>query len=345
VIEQSKVVAKLEDRVRSLLRDEHPMFQAIGNRQVDRFPLACYEAIAQDSHVPKGVRYLALHCVASKYCLYLDTQGPAEMLGVVSGEMGNSSLKDIVRAIQYVKTSYVHLYKIDASSFDRAEDSARELMTRLPQECQNQQTHRVKGTTLNPLVVGELVADSKSQTMNLPQVPAKRLKPTDEKSPLFVGSLLCIALTAFTATYVVLQNDQSGTVITTVAQKSISSVEPPETVVFQYYKEITNRQYELAWARLPVSLQDNTKVYPKGYDSFVEFFEKSEDIKVNELVTIEGSDTRALLDADVECLSKNGSTLPLLLRFSLGRADKNQEWQIHKIIQNPLKKSQCGISN
>jgi hypothetical protein len=343
-MEQSEVVAKLENRVRSLLRDEYLVSQAIDNRQVNRFPLACYEAIAQDFRVPKGVRYLALHCVASKYYLYLNPQDPAEMLGVVSGEMGNASLTDIVKAIQYLKTSYFHLYKMDASSFDRAEDSARELMTRLPQERQNQQIHRIKGTVLDSVVIGDLVADSRSQTMDLSQVPAKQIKSANEKLLLFVGSMfLSIAVVVFIATHM-FQNDQSDIHTTTIAQKSTNSVEPPETTVFHYYKEINNRQYELAWARLPVSLQDNTKIHPKGYDSFVEFFQKLEDVKVNELVKVEYSDTRALLDADVEYFPKNGSTLPLFLRFFLGRASTNQEWRIYKIIQNPLKKSQYRIT-
>jgi ARC6-like, IMS domain len=151
--ERPEIVKKLEGKIQALLRDRQLATQAVGGGEVDRSPLTGYEAIARDPNVTMGVRYLALHCIASKQALYDDPRAPAQMLGVMSDEMGQVPLPEVVRSIQNIRLNYGDVYQVDAAFFDRAEANAKELMSRLPEDQQGQASATAVGTNLKPVPI------------------------------------------------------------------------------------------------------------------------------------------------------------------------------------------------
>jgi hypothetical protein len=120
---------------------------------------------------------------------------------------------------------------------------------------------------------------------------------------------------------------------------SISS-NSPENLIHQYYKDINNYQYRLAWNKLPLDLQQNHNIHPQGYQSFVEFFDQMASIQVNDLTVIEQNKYDAIVSAELNCQFKNNVKSPLFLHFFLFR--DSQQWQISKIRLNPNRKSFCG---
>jgi ARC6-like, IMS domain len=151
--ERPEIVKKLEGKIQALLRDRQLATQAVGGGDVDRSPLTGYEAITRDPNVTTGVRYLALHCIASKQALYDDPRAPAQMLGVMSDEMGQVPLPEVVRSIQNIRLNYGDVYQVDAAFFDRAEANAKELMSRLPEDQQGQASATAVGTNLKPVPI------------------------------------------------------------------------------------------------------------------------------------------------------------------------------------------------
>jgi serine/threonine protein kinase len=116
----------------------------------------------------------------------------------------------------------------------------------------------------------------------------------------------------------------------------------PEASIAQYYQEINSRQYQSAWEKLPTSLQENSRIHPKGFQSFVDFFNSLSGIEVNNLKTIERTESRAIVSADLNCQLTNGRQSPLFLNFTLNWNNSNQKWQISKIKFDPDRKSYCG---
>jgi hypothetical protein len=343
VAKQQDVVGKLETQVWALLQEKRLALLATGSDEVDYSPIQDYEAITNDPNIPKGVRYLALHCIAEKQCLYTDSREPAEMIGVMSEEMGRVPLTEAVQAIQFMKTAYAQTYQVNPAFFDRAEVNATALMSRLPHEQQLRPISEAKGTTLSPVVT---VQPSVSSVEARP-----KLAISNPMSLWITGiSILCAigSITfAMTSLGVHLLQPQPVYLDASPTQSRNDDVKQstPEDLVNNYYKEINSRDYLSAWKKLPFSLRNDLKVHPKGYKSFVEFFEQLRGIEVENLTIVEQSKTQALLNADVKCIQRNGDKSALFLRFSLRKSNSDKEWQIYRVNYNPLKKSQCSISN
>jgi hypothetical protein len=178
VPDQPEFVKKLEERVQALRRDRQLSTPAVDGGEADRSPLAGYEAITKDPNVTIGVRYLALHCIASKQSLYRNPRDPAQMLGVMSDEMGKVPLPEVVRSIQNIRLNYDHVYQVDPTFFDRAETNAKELMSRLPEDLQGQTVDRAKGTNLKPIPIA-----AEPPPVTLQPAPTYVATPIPEKAP------------------------------------------------------------------------------------------------------------------------------------------------------------------
>jgi hypothetical protein len=162
--EQPEIVIKLERSVQMLLRFSGASLQenlqvvggsAMNSGVAGQSSLAEYDAMARDPNVPKGVCYLALHCIANKQGLYGDPLDRSQILEVMSQEMGNTPLAEVVQAIQHVKANYESVYYLDPRFFDRAEANALELMTKLPGARQKQDVTQTKCTALKPIPVAD----------------------------------------------------------------------------------------------------------------------------------------------------------------------------------------------
>jgi hypothetical protein len=340
VIEQLRTVKKLEEQVWAMLQDQHLAVRATGSYKFDSSPLHDYEVITQDPKIPRGVQYLALHCIAEKQRLYTDAREPSEMLGVISEEIDKVPLVEALQAIRHLKISYSQVYQMNPALFDRAEENTKVLVDRLPLEKQTQLISQVKDSNLNATPLVEQVESS------------TKLRPRSNNSYFvslwLISSIILIAGIGLIISFIMPMISKTNPINNppTLPEKfNNPNQSPPENLVDQYYREISAGEYRSAWNKLPFSLRNDPKAYPKGYKSFVDFFEKLRGIEVESLTVITRSETQASLNADVKCLQGNGSTLPLFVKFSLGRSSKSQEWQIYKIEQNPFRKSLCGISN
>jgi ARC6-like, IMS domain len=118
----------------------------------------------------------------------------------------------------------------------------------------------------------------------------------------------------------------------------------PANLIAQYYKEINSHQYESAWNKLPINLQENLQLHPQGYQSFVNFYNKLDGIQVVNLALIEETHSSAEVKADLQCKQKNGDLSPLFLRFHIKKEIGDREWKIDKVKFDPNNKSTCGNS-
>lgn len=179
--EQPGIVIKLERRVQKLLRfsgaSPQETLQVAGSATnsgaAGQSSLAGYDAMTRDPNVTKGVCYLALHCIANKQGLYGDPLDRSQVLEVMSQEMGNAPLAEVVQSIQHVKANYESVYYVDPRFFDRAEANALELMTKLPGERQKQAVTQTKCTALNiPVTDQQTLIDSppNSPAVSMPTI-------------------------------------------------------------------------------------------------------------------------------------------------------------------------------
>jgi ARC6-like, IMS domain len=177
--DRPEIVKKLEGKIQAILRDQQLATQAVSGSEVDRSPVASYEVITKDPYVTMGVRYLTLHCIASKQALYDDPRDPAQMLGVMSDEMGKVPLPEVVRSIQNIRLNYDHVYRVDPAFFDRAEANAKELMSRLPEDQQGQPIAQAKGTNLRPIPIS-------TEPQPIPQDGYSRIAP--QPAPTYISA-------------------------------------------------------------------------------------------------------------------------------------------------------------
>jgi hypothetical protein len=115
----------------------------------------------------------------------------------------------------------------------------------------------------------------------------------------------------------------------------------PENLIAQYYQEINSRDYQSAWNKLPITLQNNLNVHPEGYKSFVDFFDRFDRIRVNYLGVVDETESSAEVKADLTCM-RNGNTAPLFLRFYLKKDEAYRSWKIDKVKLDPHRISRCG---
>jgi hypothetical protein len=116
----------------------------------------------------------------------------------------------------------------------------------------------------------------------------------------------------------------------------------PESVVHRFYQEINSRNYESAWAILPVNVRENSKFHPKGYQSFTEFYGGLNGVQVDGVVPISLTESRAEVSLRAQCKLKNGTSAPLFLRFALAWNSSSNQWVVEKINSDPNRLSTCG---
>jgi hypothetical protein len=373
--DQPALVKRLEAKVEETLRDQKLLAFAT---DLEQSAVTEYLEFSKDPQVTAGIKYTVLHYLASKQGYYQDPREQAEMLGVVAAAMNTLVPTQAIQGIQDLRHRYPLLYQLDPLSFDRAESSAVEFISRLPAHQQTQTIADSKGIDLQPRSLAPLVppvakvtapqlppalplaaskAPSNINPINIPPdyPPANA---NNNKGALLIGSGIIAGAIIFSAAILGSRPPQNETTSSpnptgsnpigsnpTISTASSSSVaqNPPENVISEYYQNINNRQYQAAWDKLPESLRNSREVHPNGYQSFVDFFDKLNGIQVNNLSVSDRTDYSTIVNADLVCQSKNGNSSLLFLRFSLYRNDINQPWQISKVRLNPGRPSACGV--
>jgi serine/threonine protein kinase, bacterial len=119
---------------------------------------------------------------------------------------------------------------------------------------------------------------------------------------------------------------------------------PPEDLIAQYYQAINSKQYQTAWDKLPPNMQEDRNLHPNGYQSYTDFFNNFNSLHVNNLKTIERTNSNAIVSADLSCELKNGDKSPLFLRYFMNWNNSDRQWQISKIKLDPDRQSSCGTN-
>jgi hypothetical protein len=113
---------------------------------------------------------------------------------------------------------------------------------------------------------------------------------------------------------------------------TISSNQPnPLDTVANYYGDINGRNYQAAWNKLPVELQNDTKVHPVGYKSFEDWWNSVDSIEIRNIRVVSRDNEKAEAIARTVYRMKDGRIAPYTLRYSLEWDANKQGWAIAKI--------------
>ena len=98
-----------------------------------------------------------------------------------------------------------------------------------------------------------------------------------------------------------------------------------------YYSTINGRQYQIAWNQLSSELRSSKTLHPDGFNSFVEWWEKVEQVKIQEVSSQESSTETATVALRVQYLMKSGRKVSHSLHFLLIWDATSQKWLIGKV--------------
>jgi serine/threonine protein kinase, bacterial len=103
----------------------------------------------------------------------------------------------------------------------------------------------------------------------------------------------------------------------------------PEKFVQDYYATINEGQYQAAWNLLSPRFQDNQRLHPQGYDSYLNWWRgQVGSVNVDQVSLVEANAETATVDAQLTYFMKNGKQAPSSVRFSLLWDADNNQWVI-----------------
>ncbi|RCJ14754.1 protein kinase [Nostoc sp. ATCC 43529] len=103
----------------------------------------------------------------------------------------------------------------------------------------------------------------------------------------------------------------------------------PEEAVEGYYQTINNGEYQDAWNLLSPSYQNNQRLHPKGYLSYIDWWGgQVENVDVEQVSLIENNSETATVNAQLRYLLKNGKQSSSSVRFFLLWDEGNNKWVI-----------------
>jgi serine/threonine protein kinase, bacterial len=113
---------------------------------------------------------------------------------------------------------------------------------------------------------------------------------------------------------------------------TIPSNQPnPLDTVANYYGDINGRNYQAAWNKLPLELQNDIKVHPAGYKSFEDWWNSVDSIEIRNIRVVSRDNEKAEAIARTVYRMKDGRMAPYTLRYSLEWDANKQGWAIAKI--------------
>ncbi|MBE9051989.1 serine/threonine protein kinase [Nostocales cyanobacterium LEGE 11386] len=106
----------------------------------------------------------------------------------------------------------------------------------------------------------------------------------------------------------------------------------PAQAVQNYYTNINQGQYQAAWNQLSPSLQDNQRLHPNGYLSYLDWWGgKVESVDVTQINVVQANTETATVDAKFQYFMKNGRQVPGAVRFSLLWDAENSRWVVSAV--------------
>ncbi len=104
----------------------------------------------------------------------------------------------------------------------------------------------------------------------------------------------------------------------------------PEDFARGYYSTINQQEYSQGWNKLSSSLQNNTKLHPEGYSSYLNWWKTVNYVEVNNVNTVSQTDYEAIVNISLAYNMNNGQRSPHSLQFYLIWDDNNSQWLLNK---------------
>jgi serine/threonine protein kinase, bacterial len=129
--------------------------------------------------------------------------------------------------------------------------------------------------------------------------------------------------------------DSSSKVSSSSSSPANSPSIAPTDIVKDYYTKINTRDFQGAWNKLPISLQNDRSIHPNGYNSFLDWW--SNQVGSAQLLgtnLVSSTDREAIVDADVQYFMRSGQgrrSTPQAMRYFFVKDTSNNTWIIEKI--------------
>ncbi|OUL30709.1 serine/threonine protein kinase [Nostoc sp. T09] len=103
----------------------------------------------------------------------------------------------------------------------------------------------------------------------------------------------------------------------------------PEQAVQNYYANINQGQFQTAWNQLSPSLQNNRKLHPNGYLSYIDWWgNRVQSVSVQQVNLVQASAETATVNARLQYSMKNGKIAPSSVNFLLLWDAENRRWVV-----------------
>ncbi|MBD2251253.1 protein kinase domain-containing protein [Nostoc parmelioides] len=103
----------------------------------------------------------------------------------------------------------------------------------------------------------------------------------------------------------------------------------PEEAVQNYYETINEGEYSTAWNLLAPSFQNNRKLHPRGYESYLDWWGgQVESVDVEQVSLLEANADTATVNAQLRYFMKSGRQSSSSVRFSLVWDGDNNRWVV-----------------
>jgi len=103
----------------------------------------------------------------------------------------------------------------------------------------------------------------------------------------------------------------------------------PEQAVQNYFETINKREFQTGWNQLSPSYQNNKRLHPDGYLSYIDWWGgKVESVDVEQVSLVEASAETATVDAQFRYSMKTGKVIPGSVRFFLLWDAQNSRWVV-----------------
>ncbi|MBD2137284.1 protein kinase [Anabaena sp. FACHB-1237] len=106
----------------------------------------------------------------------------------------------------------------------------------------------------------------------------------------------------------------------------------PEEAVINYYSYINQGQYQTSWSLLSPSLQNNQRLHPKGYSSYIDWWGgKVQSVDVNQTSLLEDTGNTAIVSTQLRYVLKNGRIIVSRVSFYLVFNTVNNQWIVTNV--------------
>ncbi|MBX9253999.1 serine/threonine protein kinase [Desmonostoc muscorum CCALA 125] len=189
------------------------------------------------------------------------------------------------------------------------------------------QNNGQKGMLLGSLIAGGLIGSSIVIGFALNKSNQPATQSTASSSELSTNSNETKSVVPSVSS----QQPVDSQVVQQTTQQSSQQINrpSPEQAVEDYYETINNGQYQNAWNLLSSSYQNNKRLHPNGYLSYVDWWGgQVQSIDVEQVSLVETNSETATVDAQLKYFLKNGKQSPSSVRFSLLWDQGNSRWVV-----------------